>query len=387
MNEYAKDLTVVMPCLNEEKTIGNCIDLALDTMRREGVEGEVLVVDNGSADDSVSVAEQHGARVVHEDAKGYGYALNRGFKEALGKYIVFADADESYDFSYVGEFYRRLRSGKDLVIGNRLAGKMEKGAMPWLHRYLGTPVLTLLVRVLFKLKIRDINCGMRGITKEGYNRLELLCGGMEFASEMMVKAKLQGLVIDEFPINFKRDKRERPPHLNTFRDGWRHMRFILLFAPKALFLLLGLSLLSAGFLLMLLILLSMLGELGIFTMLVSQSLILLGAQFVLYGVSSYGFSQFINSNRSPDKFNRFFRNFTIDKGVLLGCVLVIVGGIVSVIAAIDLYKYMVNAQEILFQVETTKWGFMGITLMILGIQTVISSFYLCLFNIKKIYHN
>jgi len=387
MNEYVKDLSVVMPCLNEEKTIGNCIDLALDTMRREGIEGEVLVVDNGSVDDSVSVAEQHGARVVHEDAKGYGYALNRGFREALGAYIVFADADESYDFSYVGELYRRLISGKDLVIGNRLAGEMEKGAMPWLHRYLGTPVLTLLVRILFKLKIRDINCGMRGISKEGYNKLELFCGGMEFASEMMIKARIQGLVIDEFPINFKRDKRDRPPHLNTFRDGWRHMRFILLFAPKALFLLLGLSLLSAGFILMILILLSMLGELGIFSMLVSQSLILLGAQFILYGVSSYGFSQFISSNRSPDRFSKFFSNFTIDKGVLLGCVLFVVGGIVSVIAAIDLYKYMVNAEEILFQVETTKWGFMGITLVILGIQTVISSFYLCLFNIKQIYHN
>lgn len=387
MNEYSIDLSVVMPCLNEEKTISNCIDLALDTMHREGIEGEVLVVDNGSADNSVSIAREHGARVVHEESKGYGYALNRGFKEAFGKYIVFADADESYDFSYVSEFYKRMRSGKDLIIGNRLAGEMEKGAMPWLHRHLGTPVLTFLIRVLFKLQIRDINCGMRGITKEAYNKLELLCGGMEFASEMMVKAKLQGLVIDEFPIDFKRDKRNRPPHLNTFRDGWRHMRLILLFAPKALFLLLGLSLLSAGFIMMILILLSMLGELGIFTMLVSQSLILLGAQFILYGVSSYGFSQFINSDRSPDRFCSFFRNFTIDKGVFIGSLLILAGGVISVIAAVDLYRYMVNAEEILFQVETTKWGFLGITLVILGIQTVISSFYLCLFNIKKIYNN
>lgn len=387
MKEYKMNLSVVMPCLNEEKTIGNCIDLALDTMRSDGIEGEVLVVDNGSVDNSVSIALEHGARVVHEDSMGYGYALNRGFKEALGKYIVFADADESYDFSYVGEFCKRLRSGKDLVIGNRLTGRMEKGAMPWLHRFLGTPVLTFFARVLFNLRIRDINCGMRGISKEGYNKLELLCGGMEFASEMMIKAKIQGLVIDEFPIDFKRDKRNRPPHLNTFRDGWRHMRFIFLFAPKALFLLLGLSLLSAGFILMILILFSLLGELGIFTMLVSQSLILLGAQFILYGVSSYGFSQFINSNQHPDRFSKFFTNFTIDKGVIIGGALVLAGIVISVIAAVNLYEYMKNAQEILFQSETTKWGFLGITLVILGIQTVISSFYLCLFNIKKIYNN
>ncbi len=256
MKEYSMDLSVVMPCLNEDETIGNCIDLALDTMRCEGIEGEVLVVDNGSVDNSVSVALEHGARVVHEDSKGYGCALNRGFKEALGKYIVFADADESYDFAYVSEFYKRLRNGKDLVIGNRLNERIEKGAMPWLHRYLGTPVLTFFARVLFRLRIRDINCGMRGISKEAYNKLELLCTGMEFASEMMIKAKIQGLVIDEFPIDFKRDKRNRPPHLNTFRDGWRHMRFILLFAPKNTFLLFGLPLISVGIILMLLILFS-----------------------------------------------------------------------------------------------------------------------------------
>jgi glycosyltransferase involved in cell wall biosynthesis len=380
------EVSVVIPCLNEEETIAGCIEKAKSAISESGIVGEVVVVDNGSTDSSPEISKKLGARVVTEKRHGYGRALSRGFSEARGKYIVFADADESYDFGYTVRFVNELRKGAELVMGSRFRGKIEKGAMPFLHRFLGTPVLTFMLRLFFRARITDVNCGMRGLTKEAIAKLKLTCTGMEFASEMVVKAAKLGMKITEIPIDFKKDKRSSRPHLRTFIDGWRHLRFILLFAPKWMFLFPGMLAFLLGFLFMSIILFSEAKYFGIFSMLICQSLIFLGAQFILYGVSSCGFSQFLRFHREEDRLYRIFKNFTIEKGIVLGMVLFVIGLVISVLAGIDIYNYMMTTDEFIFKADATKWGFFGISLLILGFQLVFSSFYICLFNIK-IYEN
>jgi len=380
------EISIVIPCLNEKKTIGNCVRKAKAAIKEASLAGEVIVVDNGSTDDSAEISKRLGAVVVKEKRCGYGRALARGFGEARGRYIVFADADESYDFGYTGQFVKELRKGYELVMGSRFRGAIEKGAMPFLHRFLGTPVLTFILRLFFKTRITDVNCGMRGLTKKAIAKLDLTCTGMEFASEMVVKAAKLRMKIAEIPIDFKKDKRTTRPHLRTFRDGWRHLRFILLFAPKWMFLFPGVFSFSLGFLFMLIILFTETKYFGIFSMLVCQSLIFLGAQFIFYGVSSYGFTQFLRYHREEDRLYRMFRNFTIEKGIVVGMILFVIGLGISTVAGINIYNYMTTTDEFIFKADATKWGFFGISLLILGFQIFFSSFYICLFNIK-IYEN
>jgi len=379
------EVSVVIPCLNEADTLGNCVTKAMEAIRNSRLLGEVIVVDNGSTDSSGDIAVEHGGRVVLEEHKGYGYSLFRGFREARGKYIVFADADESYDFAYVGDFVRLMRNGAELVMGSRMRGSIQKGAMPFLHRYLGTPALTVIARTFFHVKITDINCGMRGLTKDAFTKLNLTCGGMEFASEMVVKAARLKLKIAEIPIDFRKDKRNRKPHLRTFKDGWRHLRFILLFAPKWIFLLNGLVLFVSGFIFMLLILFGILKHLGIFAMLISQSLILLGFQLLLFGISSYGFPNFLRYNREEDGFYRFFKNFTVEKGILWGLFTLALGLPITILSGIVIYNYLRSTNTIpTFYFLATKWAFFGVTLVILSFQIIISSFYLSLFHTEMI---
>ena len=250
-NRGELELTVVIPCLNEERTIAGCVRAALEAMAGHGIAGEVLVSDNGSIDASVEIAIAAGARVVSCPTRGYGAALHWGFLHAKGRHVLMGDADQSYDFSLLPRFVGYARTGAPFVIGTRLRGRIEKGAMPPLHRYLGTPALTWILNRLFGTRISDCNCGMRCIERETYLKLNLTSSGMEFASEMVVKAAVQGVAITEIPIDFHKDRRDRRPHLRSFRDGWRHLRLLLSHAPDHMMTLPGLCMLALGFLMVL----------------------------------------------------------------------------------------------------------------------------------------
>jgi len=240
------EVSVVIPCLNEANSLAFCVDKAVSSFRASGLTGEVIVADNGSTDGSVQIAEEHGARVVHVPKRGYGAALSAGIAAARGPFIIMGDADDSYDFTEVPRFVEKLREGYDLVLGNRFRGGIKPGAMPPSHRYFGNPGLTALLNTLFHTRIGDGNCGMRGFTRLLYDRLDLRSTGMEFALEMIIKAAQIGARIAEIPIILWPDKRGRPPHLRSFRDGWRSLRFMLLYAPNWLFLLPGATLVVAG---------------------------------------------------------------------------------------------------------------------------------------------
>lgn len=250
------ELTIVMPCLNEAKTIAKCVRDALGFLQSHGVQGEVLIADNGSTDGSQQLAQEAGARVVHVPQKGYGAALLGGISAAQGRYIIMGDADDSYDFVNLAPFLEKLRGGAQLVMGNRFKGGIAPGAMPFLHRYLGNPVLSALGRLFFRLPVGDFHCGLRGFDAQAIRSLHLRAPGMEFATEMVAKASFAKLRVEEVPTTLKPDGRGRPPHLRTWRDGWRHLRFMLLFSPLWLFIgpglvlgllgLLGIGLLAGG---------------------------------------------------------------------------------------------------------------------------------------------
>lgn len=240
------ELTILMPCLNEARTLEACISKARGFLLRTGITGEVLVADNGSQDGSRALARRFGARVVEVAERGYGAALKAGIQASYGRYVVIGDADDSYDFSSLDAFVAELRAGRQLVVGNRFAGGIAPGAMPWLHRWLGNPVLSFVGRRFFGGSLGDFHCGLRGFERAAMLRLQLVTPGMEFASEMIVKALQAGLSTSEVPTTLAKDGRDRPPHLNTWRDGWRHFRFLMLFAPRWLFLYPGALLLLAG---------------------------------------------------------------------------------------------------------------------------------------------
>jgi glycosyltransferase involved in cell wall biosynthesis len=244
--DVAIELTILMPCLNEAETLGVCIEKAQRYLKRSGVSGEVVIADNGSTDGSQEIARRLGARVVDVPRRGYGAALIGGIEAARGRYTIFGDADDSYDFEALDPFVERLRTGKDIVMGNRFRGGIAPGAMPFLHKYLGNPVLTAIGRLLFRVPAGDFHCGLRGFNTARIRALNLNATGMEFASEFVVRAALASYSIDEVPTTLKPDGRSRPPHLRTWRDGWRHLRFLLLFSPSWLFLFPGTLLIAAG---------------------------------------------------------------------------------------------------------------------------------------------
>jgi len=347
------------------------------------ISGEVIVSDNGSTDQSVRVAIAHGARVVRTIKKGYGNALLGGMRAALGKFLIMADADGSYDFNDIPTFIDRLREGADFVIGSRIRGTIHPGAMPLLNRYLGTPVLTFLINLFFGTEISDVNCGMRGLTKDAFNRLHLKAGGMEFASEMVIKAALARLRMVEVPTSLFPDNRDRSPHLRPLRDGWRHLRFICLFAPTWIFLIPGAISLLAGSIIMLCILLFNLKNFGFFTMFFAQGLIFLGTQVLFLGITARGFSQFKSFLIRTDPIDRFLRSFTLEKGIALGILFCITGLGTCSWVGYKILEFMAKPQNAgILSVPLTKIGMIGSTVAMLGFQMIFSSFYSGLFNVE-----
>jgi len=372
-------LSIVIPCLNEADTLGGCIDAAIEGMKSAGINGEVLVVDNGSIDGSQEIARTRGARVVNEVKKGYGSALRRGCDEARGCYILMGDADASYDFTQIGSFIEGLRAGADLVMGTRIKGAILPGAMPWKNRYIGNPVSTGLLNRLFRADISDVHCGMRAFTKEAYRSLDLRASGMEFASEMVIRAAMSGLTIAEVPITFHPDGRDRPPHLRPWRDGWRHLKTILLFSPTALFLVPGLALLGIGLLLMCAQLVAPLGEpleffgfrMDFHWAILGSLLALVGYQIVLVNFMAKVYA--VNQRRGhEDKLlRRALQILTLERALLAGFVLTAVGVVVDGIVA---WRWLRTDFGPLVTGYSRLFIF-GSTLIALGVQTMFNAFF------------
>lgn len=375
------EVSVVIPCLNEAVSIASCIDKALAAFATAGVRGEVVVTDNGSTDGSIGIAQEHGARVVEVKEKGYGSALRRGIEEARGKFIVMGDADDSYDFSEVPRFVTKWREGCELVIGNRFQGEIKDGAMPWHHRYLGTPALSALLNLFFAAGVGDVNSGMRGFTKDLYRRLDLRTTGMEFASELLIKAAKLGVPLGEIPITLWPDKRGRPPHLRSFRDGWRHLRLMLLFAPNWLFLYPGGLLFLAGTSIVFWLLpgSQKVGRVtfDVHTMLFGMIFVLLGAQIVTTGLFAKIFSYSERFDRQQRSLERLLRSLRLEHGLVAGAVLALFGfsGDVAVF-----WRWMASGfgpfHEIRWVIFFSLWFF-------LGVQTIFSSFFLSMLGISR----
>ncbi len=335
------EFTILLPCLNEAQTVATCVEKARDFLGRNRIRGEVLVADNGSTDGSQALATAHAARVVDVRPAGYGAALLGGIQSARGRFVIMGDADDSYDFSDLSSFVARLRDGDDLVMGNRFHGGIAKGAMPLLHKYLGNPVLTAIGRLFFRSPVRDFHCGLRGFRRDAVLALGLRATGMEFASEMVVKATLHGLRMSEVPTRLARDGRGRPPHLRSWRDGWRHLRFLLMYSPRWLFLYPGLFLTGAG-LLGLVLLLPGAVTVGstvfdIHTMLLMSMLIVLGTQTLTFAwlAKQYGTDEGL---LPPDPAFDSWREFaSVERLALLGAVFVALGGL-GILSAVAFWR-------------------------------------------------
>ncbi|AZO26736.1 MULTISPECIES: glycosyltransferase family 2 protein [Mesorhizobium] len=306
------ELTVLMPCLNEAETLAICIGKARSFLDRAGISGEVLIADNGSSDGSQRIASENGARVVPVASKGYGAALLGGIAAARGRYIIMGDADDSYDFGALEAFVSRLRGGADLVMGNRFKGGIEPGAMPPLHRHLGNPMLSFIGRLFFRIKTGDFHCGLRGFNADRIRKLDLQTSGMEFASEMVVRSALAGLRIEEVPTTLKPDGRSRPPHLRTWRDGWRHLKFLLVHNPRWMFFIPGTALLGFGALLVTLLMLGPLQvvdnlSLDINTFVAACFMVVVGIQLITFGAISRYYAEItgiLPRNRRSDWLTR-----------------------------------------------------------------------------------
>jgi len=378
------EMSVVLPCLNEAETLAVCVDKALAALRENGIAGEVIVADNGSTDGSQAIAVAHGARVVPVPVRGYGAALNAGILAARGRYVLMGDADDSYEFAHIPRFLKELRGGADLVMGNRFRGGIGPKAMPPLHRYLGNPVLSLLGRVLFRAPIGDFHCGIRAFSKDAYERLGLRTTGMEFASEMVVKASLLGQRMTEVPTTLKKDGRSRPPHLKTWRDGWRHLRFLLMYSPRWLFLFPGLALMIAGLGLMAWLLPAErpLGHvnLGVDTLAYAAAAVLLGFQLVFFGVAAKVFAITEGLLPEDESFDRWFQYITLETGLLVGALLLFCGVGIAVSSVVGWSHAGYGA---LPPVQMMRHTLPAMLCLMLGTEVCFASFFLSLLGLKR----
>jgi Glycosyl transferase family 2 len=376
------DVSVVIPCLNEANSLAFCIHKAISAFRAAGLRGEVVVADNGSTDGSIQIAESNGARVVHVPQRGYGAALKAGIAGARGAYIIMGDADDSYDFTDAPRFVAKLREGFDMVMGNRFRGEIKPGAMPPLHKHLGNPGLTALLNLFFHAGIGDSYCGMRGFSRELYDRLDVRSNGMEFALEMIIKTSQIGARITEIPITLWPDKRGRPPHLRSFRDGWRSLRFMLLYAPNWLFLLPGTALVTVGFFLVCWLLpgprkIAANVTLDLHTMIFGVIFTLLGLQIFMIGTFAKVFSYAERFDRNTVSLKRVLKRVQLETGLFLGGLLFLAGiGGCAWIAwrwAASGFGPLYAERQILFW---SMWLF-------LGVQVIFSSFFLSMLGISR----
>ncbi len=382
--ETAVELSVVLPCLNEAETVGRCVEKARGSMEKHDIAGEVIVADNGSDDGSVEAAESAGARVVHIAQRGYGAAIQGGVDEARGDFVVMADADDSYALDEVHDFFEKLEEGCDFVMGNRFQGEIESEAMPILHRYVGNPVLSLIGRLFYGSDIGDFHCGMRGFRRDAYESLDVRSTGMEFASELVVKAELAGLRIEEIPTTLSPDGRSGDPHLNTWKDGWRHLRFLLLYSPTWLFLVPGVTMMGVGLLFMGWL---YLGEFtvgavsftGVHSMMYAALAIMIGFQTVWFGLFTKNFA--VNEGLLPEDkvVERLLEHFSLEGGLAIGGLLASLG-LVGGFYAIALWRD--HAFGSLDPANTFEVVIPSFLAMAIGVQIVFSSFFLSVLQLK-----
>jgi glycosyltransferase involved in cell wall biosynthesis len=371
------ELSIVMPCLNEAETLARCIEKALSFLRTSGIAGEVVIGDNGSTDGSQDIARRLGARVIDVPVRGYGAAIYGAVLAAQGTYCVVGDADDSYDFSALDGFISALRAGADLVIGNRFEGGIKRGAMPWKNRYIGNPILSGLGRLLFRTPIRDFHCGIRGVSREAFSRMDLRTTGMEFASEMVIKAAVIGMNIVEVPTTLHKDGRSRPPHLRPWRDGWRHLRFMLLFSPNWLFLYPGLSVMAAGLVIGGVLLANPVRfhglQFSLGTLIYCVTMIEIGFQATWFALLSRAYA--VQEGLLPKtKRSRASEHvLSLEKGIVIG-MLLISAGVSLLVYAVSIWSRAdfgsLNVNEIVRVVLTSSLA------MSLGFQVLLSSFLL-----------
>jgi hypothetical protein len=381
------ELTVVMPCLNEAETVATCVTKAVRFIADSGISGEVVVADNGSTDGSQRLAEQAGARVVQVKDKGYGNALMGGIVAARGEYVIMGDADDSYDFSNLMPFLTELRGGADLVMGNRFKGGIAPGAMPKLHRYLGNPVLSFVGRLFFRSPIGDFHCGLRGFRRDSALRLGLQATGMEFASEMVVKATLANQKITEVPTTLAKDGRSRPPHLRSWRDGWRHLRFLLLFSPRWLFFLPGLVLLIAGLVIGGVVWAGPLKvgsvTFDVDTLVAASAMVVIGFQAVLFWLFTQVYAGSEGFLPEEPKVQRLLGNLSLERGLLAGAVL----GVVGVVGLIfSLTYWQANKFGQLNYEHALRLMIPSVTGLVVSCQVILGTFFLSILGIKQTRH-
>jgi len=376
------ELTILMPCLNEAETLAVCIGKARDYLARSGVAGEVVIADNGSTDGSQAIAEANGARVVNVEQRGYGAALAGGIAAARGRFVIMGDADDSYDFASLDNFVRELRDGADLVMGNRFAGGIAPGAMPWHHRYIGNPVLSFLGRLFFKTPIRDFHCGLRGFRRDAIAALNLRTTGMEFASEMVVKATLAGRDIREVPTTLKPDGRSRPPHLRSFRDGWRHLRFLLLFSPRWLFLYPGLALLITGLIVGAVLLRGpvQIGGLSfnVHTLLVASLCVIMGTQSIAFAIIGRRFASRYGFIPRSGAYDTFLESLSLER-LLLFAMLLLLGGMGAM--GWGFWEWAKRDFGPLTSSATLRAVILAMTALVTGFQLMMSAFMSSMINI------
>ena len=383
MNESI-ELSIIMPCLNEAETLAICINKARGFLERAGISGEVVIADNGSTDGSPEIARANGARVVAVAEKGYGSALRGGIEAARGRYVIMGDADDSYDFVNLMPFIERLRLGDDLVMGNRFRGGIRPGAMPPLHRYLGNPVLTWIGRLFFGSPCGDFHCGLRGFNRASIRGLELRTSGMEFVSEMIVRASLERLRISEVPTTLSKDGRSRPPHLRSWRDGWRHLRFLLMYSPRWLFLYPGLALVVAGLLVGGWLLPQPRQLMGVVfdfhTLFYAGLAVVIGYQSVIFAVSTLLFVSSEGLLPEDRRLNEAFARVSLEAGLMAGLLLVLLGLAGTIWAVADWGWQAFGPLE---PGRMMRLLIPSGTALVIGCQTIFASFFLSILGLRR----